>query len=281
MIMIFFLPGMCLAETRLTSMRVDQPPTVDGKDSDSVWTKAKEIITHDNVADLDIILKSVYTDDRIFFMVRYADPDESRLHKPWTWNKGEQMYEIGREREDCFVIKWALQEDINDLSVHADRPYDADIWFWKAHRTDPVGFADDKIQRLSSSKLEKSKKIKSKSGKEMYLQRKGDSGKSAYKSQLKIEHEGDKIPQFEHRPPSDSRADVKAKGLWDNNGWCVEFSRSLVTGQLDDIQLDTSKKYFFGVSRYEIAGRDPNPKLSQPLYGTGDVSEKLVLQFSR
>ncbi len=279
--MVLVVHGIGYAESKLISTKVDRPPVVDGKGQDPVWEQASELVTHDKVADLDIVLKSVYTDDQIFFMVRYADPDESRLHKPWVWNETDQIYKAGPEREDVFVFKWALKEETDDLSVHADLPYDADVWFWKAHRTDPVGFADDKIQHLSATKMEKSKKIKSKSGKDMFLQRKGDQGKSAYKSKLQIENIGDKIAQFEYRSPTESRADVKAKGLWENNSWCVEFSRPLITGQPDDIQLDIAKNYLFGVSRYEIAGRKPDPKLSQPLYGSGDVSEKLVLHFNR
>jgi hypothetical protein len=115
----------------------------------------------------------------------------------------------------------------------------------------------------------------------MFLRRKGDKGKSAYKSILYVDFSGDKIPQYEHRNPSESRADVKAKGIWSNNEWIIEFSRNLKTEQDDDVQFDLSEIYFFGVSRYEVAGLKPNPKLSQPLYGAGDVSDRIFLTFSK
>ena len=279
--MLIVIQGLGYAESKFVATKVDRPPIVDGKSEDSAWAHAQQIITHDKIANLDIALKSVYTEDRIYFLVQFPDLDESRLHKPWLWNSSAEMYEVGPEREDCFVFKWAMETDSSNLSVTADEPHSADIWFWKANRTDPVGYADDKIQRLSKTKLAKSKQIKSQSGKSMFIQRKGDKGQSAYKSKLYLEHSGDEIPQFEHRNPTESRADVRAKGFWKDGSWCVEFSRLLVTGNPDDIQLDISKSYFFGVSRYEIAGREPNPSLSQPLYGAGDVSEKLMLTFSR
>ena len=277
---LFALQGVCYSESKLISSKVDSPPIIDGDWQDHAWAQANELVTYDKVANLDIAIKSVYTNDRLFFMVRFSDPDESRLHKPWVWNTTEEMYETGPEREDCFVIKWAMEEATTDLSVSADKPYTADTWFWKAHRTDPTGYADDKIQRFSTTQLPKSKKLQSKNGTQMYLQRRGDQGNSAYKSKIYVDYVDKEIPQFEHRNPSESRADIKAKGVWKNNGWCVEFSRALDTGHPDDIQFDTSKTYFFGVSRYEIAGREPDAKLSQPLYGAGDVSEKLFLSFN-
>jgi hypothetical protein len=224
---------------------------------------------------------SVYTNEKLFFLVRFPDPDESRSHKPWIWNQREEIYETGPEREDCFIFKWAMDNETSDLNLHAAKPYTADIWFWKANRTDAVGYADDKIQILSPIKLSKSMKLRSKSGNPMFLRRKGDKGKSAYKSILYVDFSGDKIPQYEHRNPSESRADVKAKGIWSNNEWIIEFSRNLKTEQDDDVQFDLSEIYFFGVSRYEVAGLKPNPKLSQPLYGAGDVSDRIFLTFSK
>ena len=279
-VILFAFPGLCLSESTLITTKVDSPPIVDGNWQDSVWDNAKELITHDKVAKLNISIKSVYSNEKIFFLVRFHDPNESRTHKAWKWNKQEEIYEVGPKREDCVVFKWAMDKKTSDLSIHADTPYTADVWFWKANRTDPTGYADDKIQHLSPIKLPKSRKLSSKSGNTMFLQRKGDQGKSAYKSKLYVDYVGDEIPQFEKQNPSKSRADIKAKGVWSNNQWCIEFSRPLKTYQEDDVQFEVSKKYFFGVSRYEIAGRKPDPKLSQPLYGSGDVSDKLFLVFS-
>lgn len=277
---LFGFQGLSYSESILISVKVKDAPVIDGTGRDQVWAQAQEIITHDIIANLDIAIKSVYTNEKLFFLVRFHDSDESKIHKPWIWNLGQEIYEIGPEREDCFVFKWAMDKGISDLSLQTDKPYTADTWFWKANRTDPVGYADDKIQRLSSTKVPRSMKLTSQSGKPMFLRRKGDKGMSAYKSMLYVDYAGDKIPQFENQNPSESRADVKAKGVWSNNEWCIEFSRSLTTDQDDDIQFDLSQRYFFGVSRYEVAGKKPNPKLSQPLFGSGDVSDRLLLTFS-
>lgn len=274
---LFLQSSLILAENRLKVFKVYESPIIDGNGDDSVWTKGQEIMTHDRVAGLDILLNAVYTEKQIFFLVRFPDPDESRLHKPWIWNKKNDIYDMGPQREDCFVIKWAMDNKVSDLSLRAEMPYRADLWFWKACRTDPAGYADDKMQRLDNSKVTKSMKILSRSGKEMYLRRMGDEGSPAYKAMIQIEYTKDTISQFSHKKPSGSRADIRAKGFWHKGQWCIEIARSLNTGHQDDVQFEQGRNYLFGVSRYEIAGREPDPKLSQPFYGAGDISEKLWL----
>lgn len=284
---ILLFAGLCIFFTSksysgqfLEAARAENSPVVDGKGDDLVWKNAKEIIVRDAKAEINISLKALYTDKEIFFLVSFPDPDESRLHKSWVWDKKSKMYKQGLDREDVFVIKWNLLPDPVDLSVYSDSPYKADIWFWKACRTDSGGYADDKIQELSVKKLSKAMKIKSKSGKTMYLHRQGDSGLPAYKTNFYTVYKGDELPRFERQPPSGSRADIKAKGVWADERWTVEFERKLKTGHKDDIQFIPGNKYLFGVSRYEIAGRPPEPESSQPLYGSGDISEKLILVFS-
>lgn len=281
-ISLLFLVFICpwaSAQQTLVATQVTGPLKVDGVADEPMWEKAEAIITHDDVADIDVTLKSVYTADTLYFLVTFPDSDQSRLHKPWVWSEKKQLYMMGPEREDCFVIKWALFPGVSDLSLGADSPYEADIWFWKANRTDPAGFADDKMQQLSDSKNKRAKELVSHSGRKMYLVRKGDKGDSAYQSVLYADYVKDMLPQFQSRQPSASRADVQAKGVWQNGRWTIEFMRLLKNNNADDIQFDRKQKYFFGVSRYEIAGRSANPQLSQPLYGSGDVSEKLFLVF--
>jgi len=176
-------------------------------------------------------------------------------------------------------LKWATDEKTSDLSIYAEKPYTADIWFWKAHRTDEMGYSDDKWQKLVASPQPKTVGIKSRSGAKMFLLRKGDVGQPAYKSVLHLEKTEKTLGQYAFQKPSESRADIQAKGSWKEGRWTVEFVRALKTGHDDDVQFDLSKTYLFGISRNEIAGKKPNPELTQPLYGAGDVSERLKLTF--
>jgi hypothetical protein len=270
---------LCRAQTILVAKPVSQGPVIDGREMDTVWQDADPIQVRDPIGGIDILLKAAHTRDRIFFLLRFPDPDESRLHKPWVWNYENKEYRLGADREDCVVLKWAMNSATEDLSIHADQPYTADVWFWKAHRTDPAGYADDKFQKLMSIGGTSSMGVTSRSGSPMFLTRQGDLGKSAYVSTIEIDFIGEKIVQYKHRKPTLSRADIRARGKWDQGYWCVEMARLLNTGHLDDVQFDLNQTYLFGVSRYEIAGRKPDPGISQPLYGSGDVSARLILKF--
>lgn len=269
----------CFADQVIVARKVSQAPVIDGKGDDPAWLKAKEYTTYDVVAKINITLKAVYTDTDIFFLVNYSDPDRSATHKTWDWDAGEKMYKDGLDREDVFVLKWNMEPKAVDLSLKSDDDYKADIWFWKACRSDPVGYADDKIDQVSSTEAPKAAKLTSRTAKQMYLTRNADSGRPAFEDVIYPDYIEDKMPRFSVKPPAGSCADIRAKGLWSEGRWTIEFARALHTGNNDDVQLDILKSYLFGVSRYEIAGRAPEPKASQPLYGCGDISEALTLRF--
>ena len=131
-IILLFIPNILSAEQILTAVKIEGSPVIDGSGDDAFWDQAQALITHDNIADIDMSIKCVYNNTNIYFLVSYPDPDESRSHKPWIWSETKQMYEMGLQREDTFVLKWAHSGGTSDLSVKSDAPYSADIWFWKA-----------------------------------------------------------------------------------------------------------------------------------------------------
>lgn len=269
------------ADTVLTSISVREPPEIDGKSDDAAWQAAETLVTHDAIANIDIQLKSVYTPDKIYFLVSFPDSDETRLHKPNIWDAALEEYVAGPQREDTMILKWMMVSDGTDLSVYANDAYTADVWYWKANRTDPLGFADDKFQTLTLLPGKKSVKVLSKNGQVFYLSRTGDRGKSAYSGQILVEYQGDVLDQYVHRQPEGSRADVKAKGRWQAGTWTVEFERLLDTGNSDDVSFQKAGRYIFGVSRYEIAGKITESQSQYDLYGAGDTGETLTLQFAQ
>jgi len=62
----------------------------------------------------------------------------------------------------------------------------------------------------------------------------------------------------------DSFADIKATGIWKDGKWIVMMSRKLTTGNNDDVQYDTRKKYSFGVAVFDNANEE-NSYDSEPL----------------
>jgi hypothetical protein len=272
---------MVKAEQVVKSFKTSHSPLVDGLETEDVWKNVDSVTTFDSIAQVEITIKSVYTDSTIFFLVSFPDKNESRTHRSWIWNKEKEMYDEGPDREDVFVFKWKLDDTTKDLSIFGDEAYEADIWYWKACRTDPLGFADDKIQRLYSYQAKDSFEVISKSGTKMYIQRQGDAGRSAYKTNIFIAYEGGVVPRYTVRLPQFSRADVKAKGVWKEGRWAIELARALATGNKDDVNFqNTDRTYGFGVSRYEIAGRPPEAS-DESLFGSGDITEMLVLEFQK
>ncbi len=269
----------CQART-LFVPKTDHPPLIDGSDDDVAWQRATPLVIFDPVADKQIKVRGVYDAGKVYFLVTFPDPDESRLHKGWVWDQGRGQYVMGNMREDVFIFKWSMENGPVDLSIHADMPYLADIWFWKANRTDPEGYADDKLHILSQVASRESTAIATSSGKMMHLLRQEDSGRKAYAIDLLVNYVGDVCNRYKNKPPSGSRADVRAKGQWQDGTWVVEFSRALVTGNDDDLQFSRlNRSYQFGISTLEVAGRKENPVLSEPLYGSGDVGEVVDLVF--
>ncbi len=267
------------AGREVSAVRVSEAPSVDGKAEDSCWAEAPEFVTRDPLAGIDIRLRAVYTDESIYLLAVFPDATENRSHKAMRWSAEKNAYETGPDREDTFVVKWNMEPFPVDLTIDSDEAYKADIWYWKAHRTDPAGYADDKYQLHDATPMAEATAVLSRSGRPFHLFRSGDGGSAAYQVLVYDTYEGDRVPKYRIQAPRGSRADVRARGAWHQGVWTVEFGRSLDTGQGDDLSLAPGGRYLFGVSRYEIAGRKPDPGIEEPLFGAGDVSEPLWLVF--
>lgn len=275
------LTGTAFAAKDLVAVKVGEEPVIDGRADESFWAKAGAVTTHDQVAGIDITLKAAHDGKTIFFLASFPDPTENRQHRTLMWDRNMKAYVNGPEREDVFVVKWSMVNYPTTLTLHENIPYQADIWFWKAMRTDPAGFADDKMHLYKSDKMKNAAMLTSDQGNVFYLTRPGDGGDAAYTTILYTGRTEDKVPKYGPQQPSGSRADIRAKGLWQDKTWTIEFARALDTGHNDDVRFTPDKRYPFAVSRHEIAGRKPEPEAEQPLYGTGEVGELLFLSFEQ
>ena len=272
--------SLAFAAVDIPSFKVDTAPVVDGSVGDAVWSSVKPIAISDSASGKRILLRSVYTADKVFFLVQFPDAAQNFLHKPWVWDAAGEKYKTGSHREDTFVFKWSMMDKDVNLSNFSDDSYRADVWYWKANRTNPAGYADDKTQVLADSASKKSKEKISTTGKKRYLSRISDFGKAPYNTYQATVYEGDLVDAFSAGVPDGSRADVRAKGVWKGGFQTIEFARALKTGHDDDLQFDlaTSKSYLFGISIFSLYG-DRLETSTPNLYGMGRISEPLRLQF--
>ncbi len=258
-------------------VRVEQMPALDGKGDDAVWRNAPEVKTLDCASQREIVLRAVHTADEIAFLVSYPDAAASVTHKSWTWDSKEEVYKPSGDREDLLVLKFSLSGPSADLAIRDGEPHNADIWFWKACRTNPTGYADDKWQTVSKDATKNAVTINGARG-AAYLKRGGDKGKATYEDVLPGEYEGPIVKGFKSQEPSGSRADIHATGAWSEGRWTIELARKLRTGNDDDVQLDVGGTYLFGVTCYEMAGTGLEKDTFQPLYRMGDVFDRLHLE---
>ena len=170
---------------QLVSSKVETPPVVDAA-IDDVWSQAevfafKTVVAEYKAEDahyldkwwdayegneIPVRMRSVYTDDNIYFLIRWKDSEDSMDRQSWyydeklgKWTQKPKYIpdENGREPayEDKFTFFWNLtisdfQEKgcealCHDTRMHTNRDGDiADIWHWKRDRGGPVGEVDDK-----------------------------------------------------------------------------------------------------------------------------------------
>lgn len=272
------IPNLALGEQSIIATKVATPPFIDGDIQDQAWESIKPISIKDQASGSTILLRSVYSGDKVYFSVLFSDNTENSLHKPWIWNKDKEVYEEGAHREDTFVFKWNMMDNKVNLSNFSDDEYLADVWYWKANRTNPAGYADDKNQELSDSPSEKSTELESTTGKKRFLTRRSDKGKPAYNEFKPTTFTEALLDRYPKSTPEGSRADVIAKGKWQGGFWTIEFERKLDTGNSDDVTFDLTKDYLFGVSIFSLYGKPHDPN-SPNLYGRGRISDPLLLSF--
>ncbi|HCE42624.1 MAG TPA: hypothetical protein DET40_03650 [Lentisphaeria bacterium] len=206
---------------------------IDGKADDKAW----ETLPFRNVkyGTKDIKFKIHSDDAYAYLLVVFPSEKENRQHMPWRWDPLKQYYIVGPEREDELHVLWTEPP----VSLKSDAsPEKADVWIWRAGRTDPAGFADD--YSMPGKNLADDK---TGDGPAEFLP---DQGLSCWFSRYFVSFTEDSVPRFYQRPPTGSAADVKAKGTWKEGVWTVEFCRKIKTGNPDD--MDLSGKSNIGLS---------------------------------
>ncbi len=170
----------------LDSVKVTAAPVIDGA-PESIWDQASAMTLNvaggANSGAHTITLKSVYTDDSVYFLAQWDDATESLRRLPWQkqadgkWKQlatpnvkegGENTYYEDKfaqiwnintpafESSGCFVTCHAGQNpDEKDFgNKYTVNPGEmADIWHMKILRTNPTGYVDD--QYLDSTPYNK------------------------------------------------------------------------------------------------------------------------------
>ena len=63
--------------------------------------------------------------------------------------------------------------------------------------------------------------------------------------------EGNQVDQYPPSVPTESQADVIAKGIWNDGKWTLEMLREMNTGYDDDANLSTKKLYDIAIAVFD------------------------------
>lgn len=181
-------PAPALPDNVVLSIKASSTPTLDGQ-AESLWDSARSITVPvaggANSGSTEVTLKSVYTEDSVYFLAQWADPTESNQRMPWqrqadgSWKKltTSTTHQENTYYEDKFAMIWNINDSIAGfnqqgcaVTCHAgEQPANSgfgskytanagevgDIWHWKGVRTNPVNQVDD--QYVDSMRYDKEK----------------------------------------------------------------------------------------------------------------------------
>jgi hypothetical protein len=196
---------------------------IDGIQNEKAWSSVPfQAIKTDSC---EIKYKIYSHNSCIYLLVVFPSEKENRKHRLWHWDPLKQLYLSGPEKEDELYVLWS---EFPLDAIPGTFAENADVWIWRAARTDPAGFADDYYfinERLSSRPYNEFADL---------LQ---DNGKSCWFNRYFAVFAGNELPRYNQSTPEGSLADVRAKGSWNSGVWTVEFSRKMNTGNTDDIDF--------------------------------------------
>ncbi len=298
----------------LTAVKVSTPPVNDGIANDPAWGLAPPLavpVKEGGIGDITVTMKAVYTGTHIYLLAQWPDKTETVEHHPYTFD-GQKWARPEEPLEDRFAIQWnisAADFERKGCSVlcHTGARYPdkkprmhtnaagefTDEWHWKAARSNPMGYVDDKYLDGTVDPKDDEAGHHADGGVRVY---KGNSMKAgvpefvwksarskpptvdAAKAGLfllnadaapygptnpltgKAWAKGDKVPVAILQEPSGSNADIKAVGRWANGVWTLEMSRALnpganalKDGKKIDVVFEPGKTYHFGISVFDNA----------------------------
>jgi hypothetical protein len=285
----------------VTARRLEQRPS---GPNDPVWNgvppdwlhvKGRDSFSNE---DVKVSMKAAYTPDEIFFLFRWPDPTKSITKKAWRFDgtnwvhlEGDEdrlalIFEITRiegfATRGCTVICHS-PPDVSrkdwKLATH-DPAEKADLWHWKAARSNPYHSADDGwltvagnpsgSYRTTGRRSDAGEggdvlnETEDKSG-PMYMRYPSmkplELGFLLYEDAVPISPDavfsaGDMLTYRMPRKPDQSRADIKATAQYANGEWTLMLSRKLKTGWPDDVQFNIRKDYSFALALFDDSGDD-------------------------
>jgi len=279
-------------------------PSIDGLSGDAAWGSPTNVALTPVFPGMTGVsqatLQAAYDTKNVYFLLSWQDPTgtESIHKKAWDYKAG--TWKQRKEDEDRAYFVWNINASdwetaeictyahIDDPNWPADIetkmgtnfPQDrVDVWHWKATRSNPVGYAEDKywvdatgatVLSYEGGQVRRTRlpdrgtgfaasNKDTDTGLPTYMHR-DDPGANV--SVLLVSEavpfdpnagwkEGDTIPGYVLRGGTGGIADVLASGKYVDGRWTVEFQRQLNSGDPDDTVFQpngSQRKFLLGVT---------------------------------
>jgi len=280
-----FAAGNVSAQTAsLTAYATTATITLDGDTAEAAWGDADSFsLTDVDGSGVDVTLKALHDSTHIYMYATWTDATESNTRKGWSYN-GTTWTNLGGN-EDRMNFAWSIGgADI--VCVHnagnsgGDTTKLFDIWHWKAVRTAPGGWADDKFWdgtgRHSDAKTaggysDNSVVAQAADSAAITTALGNNSAVAAFSSDDRPFWDAagaeitwtagdnasaltDFISGYKTVSPTGSRGDVQTGSQYDGSSWHVEYKRALDTTNDDDLSFAIGTTYTFYLSLHDNAG---------------------------
>jgi hypothetical protein len=252
--------GSVLAET-ITMHQLSAAPRVDGSSADwngvgNTTVKLRKTLPNGKSDVRSVSVKGGVFGDEVYFLLQWKDSTADKQHKPFIWDAGKNKYVGGKQREDRMAIQFAMEGDYT-TDWASGNAFKADMWHWKAFRSNTLGLVHDKMTIIGVEPLKRAYKVAAENGRTLYIQRPSDAGTKLYTTKRYSKKEQDTMPKYILADnPEGSVSDVKAKGVWRNGVWTVEIKRKLNTGHSDDVVFAKGKAVKGGIAIFNRTGDD-------------------------
>jgi len=232
-------------------------------------------------------------------------------------SKSEAQKHIGKKDVRKFLPEtrieahdWRTLRPQADITALVNTGYFLDLWHWRAHRSNPIGYADDqhvswyRLNDKGQSPYSTNWNDDIKQPKFMFNPKltgqyamnwqKLKNKKYTQNDNYYLSHEiampydpnhewkaGDVIPYRLLRTPTESRGTIEANGIWENSKWKLSLKRALNTNYPDDKELSHMGKYnvAFAIHKNATGSRWHYISLTHTL-GLGRTANIEAKQFS-
>lgn len=259
------MSGLLLSATlgaqTVTVHELSSAPTLDGAVADWAEVEATTIALVKSVPEATSDVSSVSVKagtfgDNVYFLLEWEDTTQDIEHKPYVWDAEKKKYGKGEQQEDRLAIQFEMEGDYT-TDWFSGNIFKADMWHWKAFRSNELGLVHDKSTLIGDQAVKRAYKTEAKNGKTIYIRRPSDAGSKLYKTKRYSEKQEDVMPKYIlTENPEGSVADVKAKGVWKDGRWALEIARALDTGHEDDVAFARGASVKGGIAIFDHSGNE-------------------------